>query len=464
MPGLFQGLEIGKRALLTHQVVLQTIGHNIANVNTPGYSRQRVQIGATLPENSTIGSIGTGINADNVRQVRDLFLGQQLRADTKSQGQWNYKEKILSQIESFFAEPADGTLSDQLNKFWDSWSEVSTNPTSIGSRVAVTEQTNLMVNSFHEMANQLNRLRNSTDADLVALTSDVNRLASEISSLNRQIKSQEIGQERANDLRDARDTLVDELSILVDVNTTEDASGGLLVFIGAMELVGGVGFQELQSNVENGGGFSKHTLTWKGSTVNIKNLNGQLRALTEMRDDVIPGYMGELDRLVTTLVTEVNGLHRTGTGLDNSTGRTFFDSAFQTAATIRLNSDLTDHPERLAASASGEPGDNTIALAVHALRTQRVMASGTTSINDYYNGIVGRLGVETHQANSFASNYEMLVEQIKNTRDSVQGVSLDEEMANMVKFQHAYDAAARVITSFDQALDTVINTMGVVGR
>jgi flagellar hook-associated protein 1 len=464
MPGLFQGLEIGKRALLTHQVVLQTIGHNIANVNTPGYSRQRVQIGATLPENSTIGSLGTGINADNVRQVRDLFLGEQLRSDSKYQGQWSYKEKILSQIESLFAEPADGTLSAQLNKFWDSWSEVSTNPTSIGSRVAVIEQTNLMVNSFHEMANQLDRLRNAIDGDLVTLTSDVNRLSKEIANINLQIKSREIGMERANDLRDARDLLVDELSQIVDVNTVEEAGGGLLVFIGAMELVSGVDNQELQAKVENAGGYSKHTLVWKGTNTSIKNLNGQLHALVEMRDDVIPGYMRELDTLASNLITAVNNLHQTGTGLDSSTGRTFFDSAFQTAATMRLNSDLSDHPERLAASAGGEEGDNTIALAIHGLRTQRVMASGTTSINDYYNGIVGRLGVEAHQANSFASNYEMLVEQIKNTRDSVQGVSLDEEMANMVKFQHAYDAAARVITSFDQALDTVINTMGIVGR
>ena len=118
MPGLFQGLEIGKRALLSHQVNLQTIGHNISNVNTPGYTRQRVTVRTTLPEQSPIGSVGSGVTAVEVRNIKDLFLGNQLRQENKSFGQWAYKEKILSQVESIMNEPNDNTLSDLMNRFW----------------------------------------------------------------------------------------------------------------------------------------------------------------------------------------------------------------------------------------------------------------------------------------------------------------------------------------------------------
>ncbi|MFQ6009167.1 MAG: flagellar hook-associated protein FlgK, partial [Candidatus Zixiibacteriota bacterium] len=245
MPGLFQTLEIGKRALLAHQTSLQTIGHNIANVNTPGYSRQRVQISATLPEQSTIGSIGSGVQVTDIRHVRDLFLGEQLRKEYKALGQWSYKEKILSQIEVFFAEPNDNTLSDLLNGFWDAWSDLSTDPSSTNHRIALIEQTNLLTNGFHELANRLNSLRDAVDRDVVITVNDINRLTSEIARLNGQIRVRELGNERANDLRDRRDQLLDELSELIDVNTIEQDNGEVLVFIGALEIVDGTDTMEI---------------------------------------------------------------------------------------------------------------------------------------------------------------------------------------------------------------------------
>jgi flagellar hook-associated protein 1 FlgK len=164
------------------------------------------------------------------------------------------------------------------------------------------------------------------------------------------------------------------------------------------------------------------------------------------------------------MIESVNAIHRQGYGLDGSTNLDFFDSTFTSAATIRLNFDIVDHTERIAASASGEAGDNVIALQMQELRNAKTMIRGSATMNEYYNSVVGELGVMSGQAKSFAANYELLVQQIDNTRQSVQGVSLDEEMTNMVKYQHAYDAAARVVTAMDQALSTVIGQMGIVGR
>jgi flagellar hook-associated protein 1 FlgK len=464
MPGLFQALELGKRALLTQQTYLQTIGHNIANVNTPGYSRQRVRIVPTLPEQNTLGSIGTGVRVGDIRQVRDLFLGQQYRQENKSLGQWTYKEKILSQIEVFFSEPNDNTLSDLLNGFWDAWSDLSTDPASTNHRIALIEQTNRLTSGFHELAKRLNNLRDSIDKDLVIMVDDINQLTADIARLNGKIKLSELGGERANDLRDMRDRLLDELSELIDVNVIEQSTGEVLVFMGALAIVDGVNTMRLGTEVSESGGTVTHRVVWEGTQTEIRNANGKLKGLLDARDEIVPRYQQELNRLAQELVTQVNTLHRSGYGLDGQSGRDFFDASYTDAATIRINAAIAENPERIAASSGGEVGDNTLALAIHELRELRVMENDTTTMNDFYVSIIGKLGAESLQAQSFSENYTLLVHQIENARQSVQGVSLDEEMTNMVKSQHAYDAAARVITAMDQALDVVIFRMGITGR
>jgi len=464
MAGLFQGLEIGKRALLTYQTYLQTVGHNIANVNTPGYSRQRVDIVSTRPESATFGLVGTGVQVADINHVRDLFLGQQFQRENKSLGQWTYKEKILSQIEVFFSEPNDNTLSDLLNGFWDAWSELSTDPSSTNNRVALVEQTNQLTKGFHELATRLNNLRDSVDHDVLEMAGEVNRLTSEIARLNGQIKTRELGKGRANDLRDMRDNLLDELSKLIDVNTIEQGNGKVLVFVGALEIVDGSDAMSIETKVFNDNGTVKHELVWEGTNLGIRNANGQLKGLIDARDEIVPRYIEGLNTLAQELIQQVNTLYSTGYGLDGSTGLCFFDPTFTDAANIRLNPEIAENPDRIAASASGEVGDNTIALAIQELRDQRVMGNNTTTMNDFYVNLIGKLGAESHEAQSFSENYELLVHQIENARRSVQGVSLDEEMTNLVKSQHAYDAAARVITVIDQALDTVISRMGITGR
>ncbi len=464
MPGLFQGLEIGRSALLTHQLALQTISNNIANVNTPGYSRQRVNITTALPEYSTIGILGSGVTVSDVQQARDMFLGQQYRQQNKSLGQWQYKEKVYTEIESLFNEPNDSTLSDLMNKFWDSWSDLSTSPDSASSRSQIVEQAKLLTNGFHTMADQLNSLRSSIDGDMTNLVQEVNRITTNIAGLNQQISSLELGSSKANDLRDSRDLLLDQLSQIIDVNSKEQPNGSVTVYLGSMSLVNGADSIKIGASVSNVDGTMIHNLVWQGTKIALKNNSGQLAGLMEARDKIIPGYLDKLNNLAATFVSQVNGMHRSGYGLNGSTGVDFFNPNLTDAANIEINGEVASDPSKVVASASGEPGDNTIALAISALRSQGVMDNGTTSMNDYYNSVVGALGVESNQAQTASANSDLLVQQVDYARQSVQGVSLDEEMTNMIKYQHAYDAAARVITAMDQALDTVISGMGVVGR
>lgn len=463
MSGLFQGLEIGKQALLTHQLSLSTIGHNIANVSTPGYTRQRVQTASAMPIQVGNYVVGNGVTAQTITQVRDLFLTTQYRRENKSLGEWTYQEKALTQIETFFAEPNSESLGDVINKFWNSWSDLSNNPESTAARSAVISQGRLLADSFHSLDSRFQEMQVSVDQDVAARVDEINSRGKEIANLNRLIISQELGGQKANDLRDQRDNLIDELSGIVDVTTAEKANGSVTVYISGLAVVENADTFELGTRMESGTTQARHEIIWKGTKTAVKITGGELKGLLNTRDTVIPAYRRKLDGLASSIVHQVNAVHRTGTGLTGVDGLDFFNDAFTSAGTIQLDTGMSD-PNLIAASGSGEPGDNTVALAMADLRNQAVMSSGTATMAEFYTALIGDVGVETHEAETLKGNFEVMVQQIENSRQSVQGVSLDEETANMMKMQQSYNAAARIITTMDEALSTIIQGMGVVGR
>jgi flagellar hook-associated protein 1 FlgK len=278
------------------------------------------------------------------------------------------------------------------------------------------------------------------------------------------VASTELTGNRANDLRDERDRLVDELSNMIDVRTRENANGSETVYMGGMVLVDGSSSLAVGTISRNKGGVATQVLVWEGTQVELTNLSGRLAGLTESRDKIIPDYLAKLNALAKVLVEEVNALHRTGYGDGKQTnGVNFFDPNFTDASNIRLNLEIENDINLIAASESID-GDNIIALKMSGMRDIALLNNNTTTIDDFYHSIIGGIGVGAKEATSFTNNYQLLTHQTQNARLSVEGVSLDEEMANLVKFQHAYDAAARVITIMDEALDTVILGMGRVGR
>ncbi|MEE9441133.1 MAG: flagellar hook-associated protein FlgK [candidate division Zixibacteria bacterium] len=465
MPGLFHGLEIGKQALLTHQLSMTTIGHNLANVNTPGYSRQRVTVTSAMPIEMAKFNIGSGVTAKTITHVRDLFLTNQYRRESKSLGEWTYKEKSLSQIESFFAEPSDNSLGSALNNFWESWSSLAAGDADSSTpRNQIVASARTLINSFRILDRQVTELISSTDNDIVNRVEQLGQFAKQIANLNRLIASEELGGQKANDLRDQRDYLVDELSKLVDVATREEKNGTISVFISGLAIVENADTYELEIRKLSKDNIVISEIVWEGTSTAVKLKGGELKGLIDVRDTIAPRYRNRLDDLAQTLVTELNAIHRAGTDVYGDTGYNFFNPLFTTAGTIRIDNSITLDSGRIAASLSGEIGDNANALAIYDIRNGLVGALGNASITEYYNSTVGMVGVETHEAKTFKSNFEVLMQQITNSRESVQGVSLDEEMANLVKMQHAYNAAARIITTMDEALGTVIQGMGVVGR
>lgn len=466
MSGLFQGLEVGKRALLTHQLSLSTIGHNMANVGTAGYTRQRTRVSSATPIELANYNVGNGVTVQSIEHIRDLFLTSQYRRENKSLGEWNYKEKTLSQIESFFAEPSDNSLGDTMNKFWDSWSSLASGDADSSTpRNQILSDATTMINSFHSLDNQLRQLLATTDHDVEMRVNEINLYTRQIANLNRLVASEELGGKHANDLRDQRDLLIDELSKLIDVTTREKSNGTTTVFISGLAVVENDDTFELGTNVVKSGTNSAiREIIWKDTKTKVKITGGETKGLLEMRDKIVPGYIERLDELAAAIVEEVNAVHRAGTDLHGNTGLNFFDPANTTAATISLDTQLANDSSRIAASLSGEIGDSSNALAIHDLRNMLIMDSGSATVSDSYNSLVGKVGVQTNEAMTYKANYETLMQQIEISRQSVQGVSLDEEMANLTKMQHAYNAAARVITVMDEALGTLIQGMGVVGR
>jgi flagellar hook-associated protein 1 len=458
------GLEIGKRALLAQQLSLNITGHNIANVNTPGFTRQQAILSSNQPLQLPFGNVGTGVDISGVRRLRSEFLDQQFRGETQKLGKWSLLNQTWKQVESVFSEPQDTALGAIIDQFWTSWQDLSNNPRSEAARIAVREQSSLMVNSFHHLSSQMGDLRASLDGDITKTTDQINSISTQIADLNQSVAAAELNGDQANDLRDRRDYLVDQLSEYVDVSTVEHPTGAVTVYLGSMALVEGNAHAELDTRVESNGSVITHTVFFKGTGVDLMHTGGKLEGMISTRDDIVTEKQKELDTLARELAGAVNGIHKGGKGAQGSTGISFFNPDTTGASDIELDSRILQDVNNIAAGQSGEPGDNSNALAIAALRSAPLLKSGQTTFNEYYNSVIGEIGIRSQEADSLEKNQQALVDQISNSRQSVGGVSLDEEMAKMIEYQHAYAAAAKVISTMDMALDTIINGLGVGSR
>ena len=462
---LLGGLEAGKRALLSHQHSLTSIGHNIANVSTAGYSRQQVMLESSKPYEDTTGTYGTGVQVATVRQIRDLFLTAQYREENGELGRWDAMDRTMSQVENIFTEPNENQLNDLMDNFFNAWQNLTTAADSQTARSSIREQAMLLINALQQASRRLSTVIDNLDDDVSGGVEELNKMASQISDINQEIAFMEVGGNKANDLRDRRDYLIDQLSRKVDVTQIEESTGSVRVFIGAMEYIGSGHYSALDTETEATEITTVQQIIWKGTGTRLGVVGGELSSLIEARDVVIPDYINRLDALVYRLVTEVNALHRVGYGSNNQTGVNFFDPNGLTAATIDLSQEVKNSLANVAASSAADsPGNNQIALSIAQLKSAQVMENGSSTMSEYYYSLIGLIGTRAEEATDTKENYELVLEQLEFSRQSIQGVSLDEEMTNLIQAQHAYDAAAKVIMTIDDALGTIVDELGVGGR
>lgn len=460
------GLQTGIRALKAQQRALNVVGHNIANANTEGYSKQRAELTTTLPHTipgmhnkAHAGQVGTGVQVKEIVRMRDLYMDSRFRKENSSVGEWQKRFDSLYEVGLIMNEPSESGLRHSLDQFWSSFQELHNDPTNGAVRSTVRTRASTLADVFKSLRGQLEDYRKLIDNHLEGRVNDINSISYRIADLNDQIAKVVASGDHPNDLLDRRDALLDELSTYASIDVQYDELQRANVSIYGYQLVTRDQVSEMKA-VEDPGLDGLTTIKWVNTDQPVKFNGGEIKAILEARDEMIVNYIDHLDTMANTVITEYNRVHETGYGLDGvSTGYKLFSG--NDASDISVHADILDEVNGLnriaAAGIPNKDSNGDKALEMSKLKDALLMNSGTTSMHDYWTGVVSQLGVDTERAEQMADNQSILTAQLESNRQSVSGVSLDEEMADLIKYQHAYNAAAKLIQTESELLDTLVN-------
>lgn len=516
--GTFHGLEVAKKALFAQQRGLYTTGHNIANVNTDGYSRQRANFTTSQPyppqtffKPKMPGQIGTGVEIGTVERVRDQFLDFQYRIENSRASYWAKRSEALSRMEELLNEPSDNGLAKTIDRFWQSLHDLVDNVDNAGARSVVAQRGLAVAETLNYLSRSLQSIRMDLRDQIDVSVGRVNSLIRQINDINEQIAKIEPHGLLPNDLYDARDRLIDELSNYFNIRVHYTSSSP-----GAPEIADGLASIELLDTRGNSIGNGVFLLDVRGvgsikdainelyveygddpyksvSKIGVKGYEGiddlalldsigQISALARaygygddgMEEGEVnyPYILSELDKLARELAKAFNEQHKAGVDLYGNSGddvEDFFiingDGAEITAENITVNPNILKDPNLIAASLPDQGSRNANnALELADVFDKEIANLKDSSIRNFYTLLIGEIGVKGQEAVRMKENTEILRTQVEEQRMSVSAVSLDEEMTNLIRFQHAYNAAARNITALDEMLDRIINNMGLVGR
>ncbi|HLJ03320.1 MAG TPA: flagellar hook-associated protein FlgK [Solirubrobacteraceae bacterium] len=439
----FTGLETALRGLTAAQAAIDTTGQNIANANNPGYSRQTAVLAESdsldLPAfSNTTGhgvQLGTGVDVTTINRVRDQFLDVQYRAQNSATSGLQTASGLLQQVQTALAEPSTDGVTSQLTAFWNSWSNLANAPTSLAAKQGVVDSATTLADTFNGIDSQLQTIQNQADSQYTSLTSSSGQIqsdANQIAALNGEINQALGAGQSPNNLLDQRDQLLDDLSQYGTVSVTDPGNGLLVVNFGgdmSTPLVNGKSANSVSSL--NLGPNSGGTI---GTLAGLVSPTGQ-----------ISGYLNTLNQFATTLANSVNALHTATPFFAVNTSTT---SLGATATTLSV----AVAPANVQTTTTSNPGANDVAMAIAGL-------AGGAADQDY-SSFVSQVGsdVQSNQSNLTTAN--TLLSSINGQRESVSGVSLDEEMTNLITYQRAYEASARMMNTINSTLDTIINQVG----
>lgn len=645
---LFASLNTGLTALQTQMAALQTVGHNIANANTPGFSRQRVELDAMPPHDMVFAQLGKGVRVARIARLVDNVLTGQIRDASSNMSRLNVNQEAMRTMEIVFGELSDADLSTAFSAFFDSIDDLGAHPESASARMAVIENATSLAETIKTMADRLREARQSVNDEVPVIVQNINRIAEEVAQINSRVLSVENGGldfDAANDLRDRRDLLLKELSTYVGIKVVETSNGAANVLVGSNFIV----FDNMATPVATTLTTDRDNLIntpyFTTTGVELELRGGRLKGIVEARDGAMVDIIDSLTTLARSLAFEVNKIHSTGVGLtrftsltsvdavlqpavsaaplatngqveqfitdtsirdsslvgypadvfngltllvtsgvnagqmrtvtsfDSATGTLAFESEFDkplsvgdtfqltglkfpirngsfevrvtneltgqvetfnisvdldkvlpdstlssiaaeinaevgaafpsisasvtstnrlqirstsnnttfsfandtsnvlaalgmntlftgfSASNIGVNELIASNPNLVAAARTNNTGDNSNALTLAGLRTAKVMNSGTTTLENYYEELVGSLAARTAEVNDRVENQSILLEQMENERERISGVNLDEEAVSLIQYQRTFQAAARFINVVDQLLNTLINQM-----
>ncbi|MDR2404510.1 MAG: flagellar hook-associated protein FlgK [Spirochaetaceae bacterium] len=629
MTSTFQGIEIGKRGVIAHQQALNITGHNLSNASTEGYSRQRVEMSTFEPiyfpglnREETPGQIGQGTIIERIARIRDQLLDRRIIAQAGGEGYWTTRDPYIRMMEQAYLEVGKNSVRGKMDAFWNAWQELSVFPADTAPRTAVIERGKTLIDGIHERFKDLKGLGDMAEEDVRLTVGRINELSRQISGLNRDIQRIKAQGDNPNDLLDRRDLLTDKLSSIIDITVdNRDPDEYMIHTAGFILVQGNIGRQfSLEQGIDTEG-YSR--IIWEETGDEARFRDGSLAALLDLRDHTIREEMQNLDSLTMNFIDLVNEIHRSGYGLNGTTGMDFFteqpfvtningnydrngDGEYDSSYIFRINgtnrlegraqvglegvitlpgsagnvevpyyaTDLVDDiinrinnsgaevvarlnregqlslkgvpaaytetpeqnpdfvirhiedsgrflagyagvlnasgpggaydwggPDAVAVLAGGagtwsaaptahpsgwieinpailrdpgsvvsgfgengrpaNPGNGEAALAIAGIRNTPVMVGRLGTFDDYFADAAGRIGMLGEETNRALETQNLIMKQLRDMRESISGVNVDEELSNMIKYQHGYAAAARFITVVNTLLDTVINRMGV---
>ncbi|NNL67812.1 MAG: flagellar hook-associated protein FlgK [Myxococcales bacterium] len=479
MPSLFGVLDTASRSLATNALGVRTTSHNIANVDTPGYTRQRQQVQSTDPNFQGEGYVGTGAEQVGVERIRDVLIQRQLMRQGAVKGATDAQSEAIARVEAALNEQDAPGLNTALNTFYDSLHDLasSTAPGAPVEREGLRAAARGLIDTLGSLDAELRSQRTDANSGVASVVSEINQLSSRIAELNAAISPAEV-RAPANDLRDQIELALRELSSRIDVQTYFDASGRTTVVMGnGLPLVEGDQSYALDARPDGSDPLDGNTLrvehpTGGGSDVTAEIGSGRLGGLLRARDTTIPAAIRALDTLAYNLAESVNAVHATGVGLDGSTGNLFaaLPGVEDAARDLSLDAAVAASADAIAAGQTNAPSDNRVALAMAELRDTRNPlflpgdppgpANGPTrSLIEHAAAVVSDIGQQSQSLQMAREQHGRVLETLESRRDEVSGVSLDEEATRLIELQAAFQANARVVSLVDRLLEDVIGML-----
>ena len=448
-------LQIGKTALLAHQLSMETAGNNIANVNTEGYSRRVASLRSLTGVLSPWGEIGRGVTVKTITRYRDSLIDEQVR-DARSQlNEWAMNDAQLAGVDAIFSETEGAGFGARLDEFFNAWQDLANDPQSSAARANLRQKSLAMTDVFHDLAHSLQGQQRGLSGQVDSMVDEINGITRQIATLNDKILDLGDGSDAASTLLDERDRLLDQLSELVNTDVLHRSDGSVSVYINSQNVVDREAYDQLQTLTITDGATSHLEVVTAGGMTFLAT-GGKLGGLLQMANQTLPGYLERLNILARNLVETVNEAHGRGHGLNGATGIDFFDRTRTDAATMALSHEVETDLDNIAAGATAAAGDNAQALAIAGLKNANLSGLGTT-LNDYYSSLLAGIGSDAAHALDTHRHLQIVHDQLDAQRESIQGVSLDEEMTNLMRFQHAYEAAARLVQTADAMMQTLLD-------
>ena len=446
-------------ALTTYQRALTTVGHNIANADVEGYSRQEAVFVTKPPSFAGSGWIGSGVEIATIERRYDEFLAAQVRTSRSAIGEADVHSKYAHQLDDLYADPELG-LDPVLQRYFNALNGVANDPASVPAREVLLAEAEALADRFQFLASRGSEIADGVNRDISSAVADINTLAKGIAELNEAIvKAGGMSGQPPNDLLDKRDQLVNELSSLVRVTYYQQGDGAMNVFIGSgQSLVVGSQAARLSVGIDPADATKRRIyFDVGGAPQDVTNQvsGGRLGGLLQFRSEVLEPSMARLDQIAFDLAARVNAQHAAGEDLSGSVGGDFF-SVTLGAADFKLA--IAD-ARQIAAAQGGGPSDNRNALALAELQREKFMLGGTATVQGAYAQVVADVGSRTRHADLDATAQRGLLMQAEEAHSAESGVNLDEEAAKLMHFQQAYQAAAQAIAVAQTLFETIIYAM-----